>query len=59
MRVAGAAWTAHSETSSDRDQMGIEKVYMLDDLSHDGERWQGFVSEVFHYTIRISDTTFS
>ena len=36
-----------------------EKVYLLDDLSHDGERWREFVNEVFHYTIRISDTTFS
>ena len=41
------------------DQMGVKKVYLLDDLSHDGERWLEFINEVFHYTVRISDTTFA
>ncbi len=37
------------------DQMGVVKVFLLDDLSHDGERWLEFINEVFHYTIRITD----
>ena len=36
------------------DQMGVVKVYMLDDLSHDGEAWTEFVNELFHYTVRIT-----
>ena len=39
------------------DQMGIAKVYMLDDLAHDGEKWVAFINEVFHYTVRITDST--
>ena len=39
------------------DQMGVVKVFLLDDLSHDGDSWTGFLNEVFHYTIRITDTT--
>ena len=36
------------------DQMGVVKVYVLDDLAHDGEKWTEFVNELFHYTVRIT-----
>ena len=36
------------------DEMGIVKVYMLDDLAHDGDQWTEFVNELFHYTVRIT-----
>ena len=36
------------------DQMGVEKVFLLDDLAHDGDSWTAFTNEVFHYTIRIT-----
>ena len=35
--------------------MGVEKVFLLDDLAHDGEGWIEFLNEVFHYTIRITE----
>ena len=38
-------------------QMGVVKVFMLDDVSHDGDSWTNFLNEVFHYTIRITHTT--
>ncbi len=38
-------------------QMGVVKVFLLDDLNHEGEGWSNFISEVFHYTIRITDST--
>ena len=37
--------------------MGVEKAFRLDDLAHDGEGWVEFLNEVFHYTIRITDST--
>ena len=37
--------------------MGVEKVFRLDDLAHDGDGWVEFLNEVFHYTIRITDST--
>ena len=36
------------------DQMGVVKVFLLDDLSHDGEQWTDFLNEVFHYAVRIT-----
>ncbi len=47
-----------SEMKTRLGQMGIEKVYMLDDLAHDGEEWLAFMNEIFHYTVRITDSTF-
>ena len=41
------------------DQMGVVKVFLLDDLSHDSEQWNDFLNEVFHYTVRITATTVS
>ena len=46
-----------SEMRARLDQMGIEKVYMLDDLAHDGEEWLALMNETFHYTVRITDST--
>ena len=37
--------------------MGVEKVFLLDDLAHDGKGWIEFLNEVFHYTIRITEAT--
>lgn len=33
--------------------MGNIKVYPLDDIAKDGEKWDKFTAEVFHYTIRV------
>ncbi len=41
------------------DQMGVVKVFLLDDLAHDGDGWSDFINEVFHYTVRITDSTVS
>ena len=54
MLVAGVVT---SEMKVRLDQMGVDKVYLLDDLSFDGESWLHFVNEVFHYTVRITDST--
>ncbi len=35
---------------------GIVKVFLLDELAHDGEPWTRFLNEVFHYTVRITDS---
>lgn len=40
------------------DQMGVIKVFLLDDLARDGKPWTDFINEVFHYTVRITDSTF-
>ena len=39
------------------DQMGVEKVFLLDEVSHDGESWTEFINEVFHFTVRITEST--
>lgn len=36
------------------DQMGVTKVFFLDDLAAEGPKWQAFVRELFHHTIRIA-----
>ena len=56
MLIAGVVT---DEMQSRLEQMGVEKVFLLDDLSHDGASWSEFVNEVFHYTIRITDSTVS
>lgn len=56
MLIAGVVT---DEMQSRLEQMGVEKVFLLDDLSHDGPSWTEFVNEVFHYTIRITDSTVS
>ena len=40
-------------------QIGVVKVYLLDDLTGEGSGWLEFANEVFHYTVRVSDTTFT
>ena len=41
------------------DKMGVDKVFLLDGLAHDGEAWVNFLNEVFHYTVRITDSVVS
>lgn len=48
-----------SEMSTRLNQMGNVKVYLLDELSSDGSGWLDFLNEVFHYSVRISDSTFT
>ncbi len=45
-----------AEMRSRLDAMGVVKVFLLDDLAHDGEPWTRFLNEVFHYTVRITDS---
>ena len=56
MLIAGVVT---AEMRSRLDQMGVVKVFLLDELSHDGASWTDFVNEVFHYTVRITDSTVS
>ena len=56
MLVAGVVTT---EMRSRLERMGVGRVFLLDDLAHDGKNWIGFLNEVFHYTVRITDTTIS
>ncbi len=35
------------------EQMGMIKVYLLDDISHDGPHWDDFTNEVFHHSLRV------
>ena len=44
------------EMSTRLDQTGVNKVYLLDRLAHDGEDWLAFINKIFHYIIRITDT---
>lgn len=34
-------------------KIGVVKVFLLDDLSTDDRRWDQFVTELFHHTIRL------
>lgn len=45
------------EMESRLESMGVTKVFVLDDLAHDGEDWIDFLNEVFHYTVRITGST--
>ncbi len=45
------------EMESRLGNMGVTKVFLLDDLAHDGQDWIDFLNEVFHYTVRITDST--
>ena len=45
------------EMESRLENMGVTKVFLLDNLAHDGEDWIDFLNEVFHYTVRITDST--
>ena len=33
-------------------QLGVKKVFLLDELAHDGEQWDKFTTEVFHHAAR-------
>ena len=39
--------------------LGITRRYLLSDLAHDGPEWLGFLNELFHHTVRITDTPIS
>ena len=54
MLIAGVVT---SEMSARLDQMGVNKVYLLDNLVDDEEEWLDFLNETFHYTARITDAT--
>jgi len=41
------------EMRSRLDNLGNIKVYLLDELIGDGEAWDSFITEVFHYAVRI------
>ena len=43
-----------SEMRDRLDRLGVDKVFMLDNLANDGESWAEFLNEVFHYTVRIT-----
>ena len=51
--IAGVVTDEMSERLT---RMGIGKVFLLDDLVNEGRPWQEFLDEVFHYTVRITDT---
>ena len=35
--------------------LGINKYFLLDDITHNGQGWSDFLNEVFHHVIRITD----
>lgn len=37
-------------------RLGIVKTFLLDELGHDGDAWASFLNEVFHHTVRITDS---
>ncbi len=45
------------EMESRLENMGVTEVFLLDDLAHDSEDWIDFLNEVFHYTVRVTDST--
>ena len=48
-----------SEMQSRLDVMGNVKVFLLDDLAHDGAAWFDFLNELFHYIVRITSSVIS
>ena len=56
MLVAGMVTT---EMRRRLTELGVGKIFMLDDLSYDGPYWEAFLNEVFHYTIRITASRIS
>ncbi|MCY4625081.1 MAG: XcyI family restriction endonuclease [Chloroflexi bacterium] len=40
-------------------ELKVNKTFMLDDLSGNGPKWEEFLNEVFHYTIRITSSRIS
>lgn len=39
------------------DEIGTIRVFRLDDVIQDGDGWFGFLNELFHHTVRITDRT--
>ena len=56
MLIAGVITNEMNERLSD---LGIHKTYLLDELEDKQRAWVDFLNEVFHYTIRITDSTIS
>ncbi|MYA35781.1 MAG: XcyI family restriction endonuclease [Gammaproteobacteria bacterium] len=42
-----------AEMQARLDQIGTVKVYLLDDISLDESKWNEFIEELFHYTLRL------
>ncbi len=42
-----------AEMQARLDQIGDVKVYLLDDISLDNNKWDVFIQELFHYTLRL------
>ncbi|MCZ0945224.1 MAG: XcyI family restriction endonuclease [Gammaproteobacteria bacterium] len=51
MLIAGGVT---DEMQTRLDQMGVTKVFYLDDVASEGAKWDAFVHELFHHTIRIA-----
>lgn len=49
--IAGIITT---EMSARLNRLPIGKIFLLDDLTYDGEPWVEFLNEVFHHTVRIT-----
>ena len=43
-----------SEMQHRLSQIGVVKVFLLDELAHDGEPWETFTTEVFHHVLRVT-----
>ncbi len=41
------------------DAIGTIRVFKLDEVIEDGDGWYKFLNELFHHTVRITDTTIS
>ena len=39
------------------DQIGVVKLFLLDDFASDGKEWTRFLNEVFHYAVRVTEST--
>ena len=49
--IAGIITT---EMSARLNRLPTGKIFLLDDLTYDGEPWVEFLNEVFHHTVRIT-----
>ena len=53
MFVAGVITSEMRERLS---RLGIVKTILLDEPGHYGDAWASFLNEVFHHTVRITDS---
>jgi len=47
------AGVATPEMRTRLEEIGSIKVYLLDEISQDGEQWKDFTNEVFHHAVRV------